>query len=278
LALNTFSIIAVVSNVTAQQWGGLYYVGDSAGTHGLGAGGMDTGYWSLNEGNRQQFIRSTAAITSSPTILVGSRNGVPARQLWVNGTAGSAGAYDWGYGGNVAVGAGYAYFIGDVAEILVYDTYLSDSNRQRLETYLFGRYAIDAAEGTRYPTGSYTVLTKTAEAAARCVTGVDWAGTFGANYGSLYRVQVNTGTDVSPSWVTVGGDNPTSPITGLDLTVPAGTTRWVRVYMEPRANATRSATPILTAMRVTHESTAGAPRIYAPQRFGPYLLPIGGLL
>jgi len=131
---------------------------------------------------------------------------------------------------------------------------------------------------TMYCSGGYTVLTKTAESAARKVTGVDWTGTFGANYGSLYRVQVNVGTDVAPSWTAVGGDNPTSPVTGLDLTVPAGTTRWVRVYMEPRADATKSATPILSALRLTHEAVGGAPRIYAPQRFGPSLIPLGGLL
>jgi hypothetical protein len=130
----------------------------------------------------------------------------------------------------------------------------------------------------RYKSGGYTVLTKSAEAADRVVSGIDWAGTFGASYGSIYRIQVNTGTDVSPSWVTVGGDNPTSPITGLDLTVPAGTTRWVRVYMEPRANATKSATPVLSALRVTHAAVAGAPRTRAPQRFGPALLPVGGII
>jgi len=129
----------------------------------------------------------------------------------------------------------------------------------------------------RYEQG-YTVLTKTAEAAARRVTGVDWTGTFGADSGSVYRVQVNTGTDVSPAWVTVGGDNPTSPVTGLDLTVQAGVTRWVRAYLNPKADALQSATPILTAMRVTHEAVGGAPRIYAPQRFGPSLIPLGGLL
>ncbi|NMC34946.1 MAG: hypothetical protein GYA36_21200 [Veillonellaceae bacterium] len=96
------------------------------------------------------------------------------------------------------------------------------------------------------------------------MSGIDWAGTFGASYGSIYRVQVNTGTDVAPSWVTVGGDYPTSPVTGVDLTVQPGVTRWVRVYMEPRADATKSATPILSALRVTHASTGGAAGIIIP--------------
>ena len=130
----------------------------------------------------------------------------------------------------------------------------------------------------RYEQGA-AVLTKAAESAARKVTGVDWAGTFGAGSGSVYRVQVNTGTDVSPAWVTVGGDNPTSPVTGLDLTVQAGVTRWVRAYLNPKADTLQSETPILSALRVTHNAAGGgAPRIYAPQRFGPSLIPLGGLL
>jgi len=114
---------------------------------------------------------------------------------------------------------------------------------------------------TMYLSGS-SVLTKTAEGAARKVSAVDWAGTFGASYGSLYRVQVNTGSDVSPTWTTVGGDNPTSPITGLDLTVQSGVTRWARVYLEPKADTTKSATPILSALRLTHEPNASGAFYY----------------
>ncbi|HPL80425.1 MAG TPA: hypothetical protein PKY40_15545, partial [Burkholderiaceae bacterium] len=81
----------------------------------------------------------------------------------------------------------------------------------------------------------------------------------------------------APSWTAVGGDNPTSPVTGLDLTVPAGTTRWARVYLEPKADATKSATPILSALRFTHEPTGAAfvPRRQGFVRRGPILVPMG---
>jgi len=114
----------------------------------------------------------------------------------------------------------------------------------------------------RYEQGA-VVLTKTAESAPRKVTALDWTGTFGSGYGSLYRVQINTGSDVAPVWVTVGGDNPTSPITGLDLTVAAGTTRWVRAYLNPKADALQSETPTLAAVRVTH-TPPGAPGVLIP--------------
>jgi len=115
----------------------------------------------------------------------------------------------------------------------------------------------------RYDQGSL-VLTKTAAGATRRVTAVDWAGTFGSGYGAVYRVQINTGTDVTPVWETVGGDNPANPVTDLNLNVREGTTRWVRVYLTPKADALQSETPILTALRVTHESTGGAAGVIIP--------------
>jgi len=128
----------------------------------------------------------------------------------------------------------------------------------------------------RYEQG-YVTLSKTAEATQHSVTAIDWTGTFGSSYGTLYQVQVNTGTDASPIWTTVGGSNPTSPITGLSIPVQAGVTKWLRVYLAPKADTLQSETPTLNAIRVTHVAPGAHLRSRQPIHLGPSLLPLGGI-
>jgi hypothetical protein len=73
------------------------------------------------------------------------------------------------------------------------------------------------------------------------LTEIGWAGTFGANYGLLTKLEVHT----TGGWVTVA-ENPAgveSPITGLDLIV-AGP-ELVRATLVPKADTLRSETPVL---------------------------------
>jgi len=116
---------------------------------------------------------------------------------------------------------------------------------------------------TRYQDGSI-VLTDSSFSGPRKVTTIDWIGTFGDNYGRVYRIQVNTGTNTNPNWVTVGGDYPSSPISGLDLTVPSGTTRLVRVYLQPKADTKKTETPVLNALRIVHVAPGGVIRPLGP--------------
>lgn len=82
----------------------------------------------------------------------------------------------------------------------------------------------------------------------RRLTAIAWSGTFGLDTGRLRRVWVYSGGD----WQQVGGEYPSSPITGLSLLVNGPDL--VRVELEPLDDTLRSETPTLDWLRVTLRS------------------------
>jgi hypothetical protein len=102
------------------------------------------------------------------------------------------------------------------------------------------------------------------------VSRVDWSVDSGS--GTVTAVYLWT----SGGWQQVGGANPTSPLTGLAVTVPAGGSV-VKVAMSPLAGGLQLVTPTLDWVQVT-ASSVGASRVSRPQRLGPYLLPMPGVM
>ncbi|MCD6351694.1 MAG: LamG domain-containing protein [Armatimonadetes bacterium] len=110
------------------------------------------------------------------------------------------------------------------------------------------RYSGDFSP-TRYPTSGTVVAQYTPPSSSR-LTELSWDGTFGADYGQVRAIYVNSGGD----WQQVGGDYPSSPITGLNL--PVTGPDLVKVELEPRQDALQSETPTLDWLQVVLETTA----------------------
>ncbi len=105
---------------------------------------------------------------------------------------------------------------------------------------------------TRYPEAG-TVTARYGPMTEQRLSQIAWNGTFGPDTGRLRRLWVYSGGD----WQQVGGDYPTSPITGLEL--PVTGPDLVRVELEPKADALQSETPTLDWLEVGLE-TAYVPK------------------
>ncbi|MDD3494117.1 MAG: hypothetical protein PHZ19_11545 [Candidatus Thermoplasmatota archaeon] len=131
------------------------------------------------------------------------------------------------------------------------------------------RYSADFSP-TRYP-ASGTVVAVTPLALPRTINAIAWAATTGVDIGDVYQIHVNTGTDLSPVWTQVGGDNPTSPITPIGLATTAADL--VRVTLTPGFDATLSATlqnetPVLDWLEVDWAAVGGARAQYPRLSYG----------
>jgi hypothetical protein len=102
------------------------------------------------------------------------------------------------------------------------------------------------------------------------VSRVDWSVDSGS--GTVSAVYLWT----AAGWQQVGGANPTSPLTGLAVTVPGGGSI-VKVALAPLAGGLQLVTPTLDWVQVT-SSAAGVRTRTRPQRIGPYLLPMSGVM
>ena len=92
------------------------------------------------------FADSANTISSSPTIV--SSIGSNGTSIFINGSAGQSVAGGLGIKNITGINIGTyrsndnRWYSGDIAEILVFPTALSATNRQRVERYLAGKYAI----------------------------------------------------------------------------------------------------------------------------------------
>ena len=125
------------------------------------------------QSNNLPIYTRPVSIGSSPTLSTAIKNGIT-DSLYVNGVlalsqdgklANIAGVEDIGN-----LGRGYnnnSYFTGDIAEVLVYNRALSDTERQQVEQYLISKYAITASatppvRSNGAPTGTLASGTTTA--------------------------------------------------------------------------------------------------------------------
>ena len=85
------------------------------------------------------------------------------------------------------------------------------------------------------------------------LTEVDWAGTFGADYGRVRRVYV-----AQPGgWIPIGPEYPEPPITDLQYIVTGP--ELIKVELEPRQDTLQSETPILDWLLASLQPLAGKP-------------------
>jgi hypothetical protein len=93
---------------------------------------------------------------------------------------------------------------------------------------------------------------------AGTLTEVAWSATeSGDNEGDVLAVEVWSGG----TWQVVGGASPTSPLTGLSLSVVSG--NLLRFTLAPKTDALQSETPVLTWA----EATVEAGGLVLPRRF-----------
>jgi len=174
-AVNTtnFTVFIIYRMTGHQAWGGPI-VNRAAGLHGfeVGSGSADTSVYMpelVESFGSQELADKTTGVGLSlpmgPTLQEWTsdarffQDGL--EQALINGATG------WDVSGG-RLGYAWSYMAGDIAEVLVYNTVLSDTDRQGVESYLNGKYAvlspppapvISPAGGT-YP-GSVTVALST---------------------------------------------------------------------------------------------------------------------
>lgn len=129
----TTAFIVVKKTATGNR-----YVFDGSNTNALFS--PDETHWQAYSG----VALAATAVPSNWNIVVGVFNGGSSK-ISINGTVGTgnAGANNATATSIGAFNAGAAaWFAGDVAEVLVYNSALSDANRQSVETYLNGRWGV----------------------------------------------------------------------------------------------------------------------------------------
>lgn len=143
------------------------------------------------------------------------------------------------YMGRRAHSASPAWYTGDLDDLVVWAA-VADKDTDWIRT--------------RYENGN--VIGSYVGVDGQEISEVSWTGTFGASYGSVYQVYVND----AGVWTQVGGDNPTSPITGLSC-VASGSDA-VRVHLAPKTDDPQSETPTLGYVRWVQapHSTVVSPR------------------
>lgn len=105
----------------------------------------------------------------------------------------------------------------------------------------------------RYESGTVTARHELGQQHA--LTSIDWGGVFGAEYGLLTKVEVNT----VGGWVTVAEDpgGLAPPISGLSHRVSGP--HILRVTMAPKSDALQSETPVLDWLQVVLQPVTAAP-------------------
>jgi hypothetical protein len=114
-----------------------------------------------------------------------------------------------------------------------------------------GATLFDANFTPYYYNGSGTRTLQHA-ASGETLDSIAWTATTNAARGAVSAIHVNTGSNETPNWVAVGGANPTSPLTGLNYTVP---TNCVRFTLATGTDTYRRQTPVL--LTATLGLTAG---------------------
>lgn len=205
-------------------------------------------HYAVETGGANNFlIGSTAPAPGSWYHVAATWDGAQIR-LWVNGAAEGTpigethpvaldyfSREDW-FGGN-PYGGGQHWFAGGVDEV-------------RLSS--IQRYTSDFSP-TRYPDAG-AVTARYSPAVPQRLTAIAWDGVFGPSTGRLRRLWVYSGGD----WRQVGGEYPTSPITGLNM--PVAGPDLVRVEMEPKDDVLQSETPTLDWLQVTLEAVPAPSR------------------
>lgn len=161
----TIFVVARVTSIAATN--AFLYNGDSAGSKGFGFYSDSSGKMRVDGGTTSAFtalVGNTSAVANAARIMTvtispDSVNGVatttPAAEFYVNGTADldaislsanitAQGATDALYiGGTTA--ASLLPFVGDMSEVIIFDTALKASDRKSIEQYLGKKYGIAVA-------------------------------------------------------------------------------------------------------------------------------------
>ena len=220
-------------------------------------------YWSLSNSG---FWNTTGAWTHYCCTF---DNNTKTVRLWVNGVEVTYSQGSWS-ANDTPVENGVLWFGTGTAwtNVDMDDQRVSLTAIGTLPRYPAGNFSVSPY---RYVSGNVVAIRPTSPRAT--VSQVEWAGTFGASYGTVNGIYLNTGTDASPTWTQVGGSNPTSPITGLTTVVQSGTVNWLKAILNPKADALQSETPTLDTLTLTYQVAVGAPRRGGWVRSGPILIP-----
>jgi hypothetical protein len=115
----------------------------------------------LSNGSSVQTVQTSAAATEGFELHAYRKSGTSATlyragQLVATATQSRTSGMGTGYYIGAELRNSARRYLGDVAEILVYNRALSDAERQQVEGYLAGKYAIAGAPGTPAPTATAT--------------------------------------------------------------------------------------------------------------------------
>ena len=161
----TIFIVARVTSITASN--AFLYNGDSANFKGFGVYSDATGKIRVDGGGTSVFtalVGNTSAVanaarimtvTISPNSVLGVATTTPTAEFYVNGTADLTAA---GLSANIAAqaatdvlyiggttAASLVPFVGDMSEVIMFDTVLKNSDRKAIEQYLGKKYGIAVA-------------------------------------------------------------------------------------------------------------------------------------
>ena len=135
------------------------------------------------------------------------------------GTETSGVDYTGASSGNLRIGYdGSSYFTGDIYEVLIYNSVLSDSDRQNIEGYLARKYNINLLMGKYRGTGSYSYQNQH----IRTTFDKNMIGTKQEPYGFLNQRRVATFADGNSLRINQGTPPTTS---GSSITVDGGDAR-----------------------------------------------------